>query len=122
MSRAQPVHVFPFEGPITPEVLEALVEELSRDPERTHSGHALYDLRGATVSGLAEDDLREFVARIAALSPTKERRVAIVVGSDVDFGIARMYQTLASLRFEQSRRVFRDYDEAMTWLRAPSSE
>lgn len=43
--------------------------------------------------------------------------VALVVSSDVGYGMARMYMALTELK-HPSTNVFRDYEEALTWLRA----
>jgi hypothetical protein len=42
--------------------------------------------------------------------------VAIVVSSDVEYGMARMYMALTELK-HPNIRVFRSYDNALKWLR-----
>lgn len=44
--------------------------------------------------------------------------VAIVVSTDVEYGMARMYQMLTELEHPDTT-VFRDYDEALASLRRP---
>ena len=41
--------------------------------------------------------------------------VAIVVSSDLEYGMARMYMGLTELKHPNTR-TFRDYDTAVTWL------
>ena len=48
--------------------------------------------------------------------PLKSSRLAIVVGSDVAFGIARQYSALAH-PLDIPMHVTRDRDEAIAWLR-----
>jgi hypothetical protein len=45
--------------------------------------------------------------------------VAIVVSSEVEYGMARMYQLMTDLEHPETA-VFRDYREALDWLRQAS--
>ena len=45
--------------------------------------------------------------------------VAIVVGSDVEYGMARMYMALTEFKHPNTM-VFRSYDNALKWLREQS--
>ena len=55
-------------------------------------------------------------ARISALAEELNcGPVAIVVGSDVEYGMARMYAALTALTHPNTA-VFRNYDEALDWL------
>ena len=76
----------------------------------------VWDLRLARLELTAHEvsELAQFVLHHPAPSP----RVAFVVGRDVDYGQARMFETLRE-RPSEEVRVFRDYDEAMSWARSP---
>lgn len=52
------------------------------------------------------------VERALVLAPTSRR--AVVVPSDLGFGMARMYEMLRTKG--GAPRVFRDYDEAVRWV------
>jgi hypothetical protein len=43
--------------------------------------------------------------------------VAIVVSSDVEYGMARMYMALTEIEHPNTA-VFRDYDDAQEWINA----
>ena len=47
--------------------------------------------------------------------------IAIVVSSDVEYGMARMYMTLTDLKHPNTM-VFRNYDNALKWLREQSKK
>jgi hypothetical protein len=47
--------------------------------------------------------------------------VAIVVSSDVEYGMARMYMALTELKHSNTM-VFRNYDNALKWLRKQSKQ
>lgn len=47
--------------------------------------------------------------------------LAIVVGSDVEYGMARMYMALTELKHPDTI-VFRSYDNALKWLRQKSKK
>ena len=73
----------------------------------------LDDLRGADMVHITADCIRTLAkTRVASKRAAKR---ALVVGSDVAYGLARMLQALR----EGSRpeiRVFRDVDQALGWL------
>lgn len=64
------------------------------------------EISNARVRQIAEADVRR---------PERIDRMAILVATDVGFGLARMYQTLSS-EMNTEVRIFRDRDEAMAWL------
>jgi hypothetical protein len=85
---------------------------------RTPSGHdELIDLRGVEdVDGIGGQTLRRVAGMFTRSDRTPERsRVAIVAASDVQYGLARMYQAFRS-ESPLDLRVFREMDEARAWL------
>ncbi len=60
------------------------------------------------------------IVRVATKGDNKHRRskMAIVVGSDSDFGLSRMYQSYRDSQPGANRelRIFRTMEEAMAWL------
>lgn len=72
----------------------------------------LYDFREVTQIKLTAPFLR----RLAKQSPfARDARRAVVVSSDVAFGMARMYE-LAGNRDPNRFRIFRTCEEAIDWL------
>lgn len=100
------------EGVVSDEDYFAAGEQLRRDPAFRSHFCELIDLSAASLAGLTTDGVR----RIAAHEPDRDSkaRTAIVAPSDLEFGIARMFEALR----EQRSRVaaFRDMDEARRWL------
>lgn len=65
-------------------------------------------------------DSIETIRRIAAIVQNNAERLrcsrtALLVGSDVQYGMARMFMALTE-PIHPDTAVFRDYDEALTWL------
>jgi hypothetical protein len=92
------------------------VERVANDPERATPVRELFDGREVTSFGLGSAQVR------AALSLAGEHRdafgeatLAIVAGSDVFYGMARVAQALASLS-PFTIRTFRDYEEGERWI------
>ncbi len=78
---------------------------------------AVWDFREAQLDFSASDarELGQFVLRNQPATPPS--KVAFVVGRDLDFGMSRMFEVFR----EDPRtafRVFRDYDEAISWARS----
>ena len=75
---------------------------------------AHFDLSSPDVQGLAQ-----FILRNQPTAPPS--KIAFVTQRDVDFGMARMFEVFRqdpSTEF----RVFRDYDEALSWARSGESD
>ena len=82
---------------------------------------AAWDFREAQFD-LSPSDIKAIAEFISQNQPaTPPLRVAFVTGRDVDFGMSRMFQVFR----EDPRttfRVFRDYDEAVSWARSTESD
>ena len=81
---------------------------------------AVWDFREAhfAVSSSEIREVAQFISRYQPAPPPA--RVAWVTPRDVDFGLARIFEVFR----EDPRtdfRVFRDYDEAVSWARSPRS-
>lgn len=88
-------------------------EQLSKDPDFDPGYSQLIDLTRADVSEIAATDVRRIAER-NIYSPESLR--AIVVSSNVAYGLGRMFETLRESAGENGIRVFRDLDEAVDWL------
>jgi hypothetical protein len=78
----------------------------------------VWDLREGRfdISSADAETAAQFVLRRQPSPPP--RRVAFVTGRDVDFGMARVFEVYRQSEATEFR-VFRDYDEAVTWARSP---
>jgi hypothetical protein len=88
---------------------------LYRDPAFAPDLDELYDAVEVTEVQVASRVLLQ-LALSSGFSPTARR--AVVVSSDVAFGIARMYALLAGR--EDTIQVFRDRASAVRWLESPN--
>jgi hypothetical protein len=92
--------------------LLALPEELEKIPELAPDFSLLIDLREASGSKVTSVGVRRLAERSLVLSVTSRR--AVVVRTDLGFGMSRMYEMLR--KNHGATRVFRDYDEAWRWV------
>ncbi len=83
------------------------------------SPDSLWDLSSARINGISSPDLQELARdfRRAALGRRRPGRTAAVCGQLVDYGLARMFATLASdEEHGVELGVFHGLDEAKAWL------
>jgi hypothetical protein len=93
--------------------LLALADELARSGVGSDYS-LLIDLRQASGRNVTSAGVRELVERPLVFSAASRR--AVVVPSDLGFGMARMYELLRENRGGGATQVFRDFDQARRWL------
>ena len=81
---------------------------------------AVWDFREAQfdISSMDVRELAQFVLQNQPSPPPS--RIAFVTRRDVDFGMARMFEVFRETPPTEFR-VFRDYDEALSWARLAAS-
>lgn len=79
---------------------------------------ALWDLQAASFDELNQAELLKMMEFVAAHQDQRGAgyKVAIVVGSDLQFGFARMYE-LMSYSLPSRKLIFRDIRSAFKWLK-----
>src|SRR5579862_5179510 len=100
-------------GVLTKEDVQAHMDRLSSDPDFDPDFSQLADFREITVVEFGPEDVRQFAQR-EIYSPFSRR--AFLVKNDLQFGLARMFETYRELNGESGIRVFRSFDEAMQWI------
>jgi hypothetical protein len=95
--------------------LMSLADVLAETPDLEPDFSLLIDLRQAHGEKVTSAGVYRLVERPLVLSPASRR--AVVVPTNLGFGMARMYETLRSNR-GGGARVFRDYEEARRWVTA----
>jgi hypothetical protein len=100
-------------GVLTKEDVQAHMDRLSSDPDFDPDFSQLADFREITVVEFGPEDVRQFAQR-EIYSPSSRR--AFLVKNDLQFGLARMFETYRELNGESGIRVFRSFDEAMQWI------
>jgi hypothetical protein len=88
---------------------------LRKHPDFDPGFSQLMDCTQVTKAELSQADVQRLAGE-AIFSPCSRR--AILVTSDVAFGLARMFEMLRESRGEQGIRVFRDLDGALEWVLA----
>jgi hypothetical protein len=103
-------------GRVTDEEIVQCISSLRTDPKLEHDMNALADFREIEVGFTAGGVNRV----IEVMEDTAHRRspakAAIVVDSDVAFGMSRMIQLRCEGRAEPSFGIFRDMSSARAWL------
>jgi hypothetical protein len=103
-------------GPLTLEEARQALTELYAQPSYCPPIVDLWDLRTAQINS-GPGDVQAFVSFIQSRRGDRgTAQTALVVGSMVDFGISRMYQSLAECTLPISIRAFTQLDEAYAWL------
>jgi hypothetical protein len=95
------------------EVLVAIRSHYDEKP----TPHNLWDLREADLTGLVGIDVQKIASFTKAYSPERPSgKTALVSTSDLGFGLARIYQGMASdPKRPVEVKVFRTLEEAMAW-------
>ncbi len=99
-------------GVVTDSELIEFQKQLRDDPEFEPDFHQLSDCRAIDEVGVTSEGVQEAASR----SPFGQGSLrAIVVSSDVAFGMARMFENLRH-EAQDEVRVFRNAQEARRWL------
>lgn len=88
-------------------------DRLRKDPDFSREFSQLMDFTQVTEVALTSEDIYR-LAKASVFSPHSRR--AILVDSDLKFGLARMFETFRDIRGEKGIRVFRRLDEALDWI------
>ncbi len=107
------VVVLTVSGDLGNRELANLADELANARDVGTDFSLLIDLRQANGKNVTSAGVKAIAERPLVLSP--ESRRAVVVPSELGFGMARMYELLRQNR-GGGTRAFRDYDEALRWV------
>ena len=99
-------------GVVTDRDFLAHVRALTANPRFARGFRQLVDLRDVTDIQVTASTVREMV-RLNPFGASAQR--AVVVTSDVVFGMARMYQILSD-ESPDELQIFRKMDDALRWL------
>jgi hypothetical protein len=91
--------------------------ELRGDPEFDPAYRQLVDLREADGTAVTSDGVRELARQPPLFFP--ESRRAIVVASDLGYGMARMFELMRDNKSGEIR-VFDSLDDALEWIETTS--
>ena len=103
-------------GSFTLDAVRQTLEETYAHTDFRPEAAAVWDLTGAKIDFPTEEvrHLADFVGKLGAdKAPGK---VALLVPSDLDDGVTKMYESILSGQSSRPIMVFRDMDEAKSWL------
>lgn len=113
IDRENLVVVLRVSGALDDDGLLQLVVQLRSDPEVKPDYALLIDLSEANGGAVTSLGVRALAAQPLVLSPASRR--AVVVPTDLGFGMARMYEMLREAH-AGGVRPFRDLAEAQRWV------
>jgi len=100
-------------GVLTKGMILAHMDLLSNDPEFDPSFSQITDFTQLTGMDIGPEDIHQLAQR--NIFSAQSRR-AFIVKNNLQFGLARMFQTYRELNGETGIRVFRTIDEALDWI------
>jgi hypothetical protein len=101
---------------IFPVLMEEL-ESIYSDPKFQADQSSLWDLRKASTKRFTAPEVRKVVSLVSRYWGAEgSPRSALVVSTDLDFGMARMYEMLLEAEMGPSVKVFRDIEAAELWV------
>lgn len=107
---------FTVSGKVTlPELLRAL-DRYGRGGPTRYELYDLLELKGERLSSADICSLIDFFQKYPNIRP-RESKTAILVASDIDFGIGRMISMISDGQVSFKIEVFRSLEKALSWLR-----
>jgi hypothetical protein len=103
-----------WKGDVTGDDYREHLRTMLRDPDALRAGRSLTDLRQANVLMSGVELTAIGTAEALPLLAGREWRTAVLVGSPLNFGVARQYQILS--QSESTDYVFQDLAAALAWL------
>lgn len=100
-------------GTMTPAEADTLYHALKNDPAFDPTFSELMDTTKVDSSQMSTSKVRESAKRSPYVGASKR---AILVGSDLAFGLARVYSTYVDINGGPLVNVFRKREEALRWL------
>ena len=102
-------------GPANPEETIATVTRLQADPEFSLSYDVLWDARERTVP-FTSDETMKIARYVDSYKGDKRSKRALLVSKDVNYGMARVYESLRYSKSHVEIEIFKDWEEALKWL------
>lgn len=103
-----------FEGRVTMTALVPFFQSLYADPAWDPGLNGLADFSAATID-MDFDEMSRLVGYMKNSGTASRGRWAFVVGSALNLGMSRMFQTLSE-DLQSDLRFFLDREEALRWL------
>lgn len=110
-------------GELAASEFHAMIADVQRHCVESGLRRVLVDHSAATVRKLAADDVYAIARSCAVLNPELVGgQLAVVLVSDIDYGLGRMWQSYADDQLSYASGVFRSLDDARAWLKADDGD
>jgi len=99
--------------------IESLMTFLAESSEHSMDVETIWDLSELDFGPINREMIETMISRRSEISARRESRIALVAGSDLGFGMCRMYQTMSEAKGAVSPgkiHVARTKQEAFDWL------
>ena len=103
-------------GEVTVDEIVDAFNKLFQSPDFRPGLSGLADLRESRITSSLSNVRRLAELMIENRDRIGPSRTAIVVDSDIDYGMARMFEVFAEQSMAETQ-VFKDIDQAMIWLK-----
>lgn len=111
------LRIHTMSGRVTREELTAKLREIYTTPGFQPDMNSLWDCRAADFSAVQAADIQLIRDLVEEHWGTAGKsRSALIVATDLDFGISRIYEFYVEDTSTNQVRVFRDYEEAYDWV------
>ena len=103
--------------PDASETLDGILQFISDNIHLWNDKNTLWDVRALNFKDISPEKIRLFTDRIQPVTKIREGlKTAIVVNSDLSFGMTRMFQLQYNEKINIYTEIFKDKDEAVNWL------
>jgi len=116
IDREKNIAMIEIQGQPTILNIREIVESLLFNPDHQDGMDELWDFRHASLANFTVEDLMSLAVFLTQHLDRLGKRVALVVGRDLEYGIGQMWGAYAEESAPRERRLFRCMDEAFVWL------
>jgi len=112
------LRIHTVDGPLDFKALQRILKETYSSQDYNSDMSVLWDIRKSDLSSFTSAQIQEIKNLVKKQWGTGGMsRAAIVVSRDIDYGLTRMYELISSEETKSEIRVFREYPEAVQWLK-----
>ena len=99
------------------DTLEDIIDYIDHHVDAWGNRHILWDMTLFNFQSLDQHSIRSFKLSVEKISRKRTGlKTAILVNSDLGFGMTRMYETLVEEKNKEKSHIFKSKDQAFKWL------
>ena len=99
-----------------PDELTAVLDTITNSDDYPPDTNAIWDIRKADIANANYQLICELVKIRSRFKKRNNCRAALIVSSNVQYGLSRMFEILSDGKIKHQFKVFRNYDEGEKWL------